>query len=134
MSAAVAWPDAPVGPVRGRRDHLRLVGRDGGAATGESRAGRAPGGVRLTRRGRLAVTAVVALALSTVAAALVLLMAPAGAAPAEVVVGPGQTLSQLAATHLPELPLDRAVLQIQVANSLSTSDLQAGQTLLVPRP
>ncbi|WP_153397524.1 LysM peptidoglycan-binding domain-containing protein [Ornithinicoccus halotolerans] len=101
------------------------------ARAGARRAG------RLTRRGRLALT----LGTTTVAVALVTalavgLLGPAGAAqhPQTVVVQPGQTLSQVAAEELAELPLDRAVVEIQLANRLSTSQVAAGQKLVIPEP
>ena len=58
-------------------------------------------------------------------------MDAAGATTA-VVVEPGMTLSQVAAEQLPELPLDRAVVDIQRANRLSTTDIAVGQELLIP--
>ena len=42
--------------------------------------------------------------------------------------------ADIAATTLPDLPLDRAVVEIQIANNLSTSQVQAGQTLVIPTP
>ncbi|EBM0725498.1 LysM peptidoglycan-binding domain-containing protein, partial [Salmonella enterica subsp. enterica serovar Senftenberg] len=44
----------------------------------------------------------------------------------------GQTLSEVAATQLPQLPLADAVARIQVANDLAGNDVHAGQTLLIP--
>ena len=44
----------------------------------------------------------------------------------------GQTLSEVAAAQLPQLPLADAVARIQVANDLAGSDVHAGQTLLIP--
>ena len=49
-----------------------------------------------------------------------------------VVVEPGMTLSQIAAEQLPELPLDRAMVDIQRANRLSTTDIAVGQELVIP--
>ena len=103
--------------------HLRLV------AAYERRARPAP--LHITRRGRLAVTATVALVLALAFASLVSALSPAGAATA-VVVEPGMTLSQIAAEQLPELPLDRAMVDIQRANRLSTTDIAVGQELVIP--
>lgn len=103
--------------------HLRLVAAD-------ERRDRAAA-VRITRRGRLAVTATVALVLVLALASLVSALAPAGATTA-VVVQPGMTLSQIAAEQLPQVPLDRAVVDIQRANKLSTTDIAVGQELVIP--
>lgn len=138
MAAAASWQglseatgrDARTHPLqssRGRRGHLRIVGEDDAAVTAPVVRQR----VRFTRRGRLVVSATVLLSLVAVVASAVLLMAPAGAS-SEVVVERGQTLSQLAAVHLPSMPLDRAVVQIQVANGMNTGQIQVGQTLRIP--
>lgn len=92
-----------------------------------------PARVRVTRRGRLAIS----LGVSTVVLALVVVMSgllPAGASAPERLhtVAPGQTLSQVAATMLPEVPLDRAIVQLQLANGLNTLQVQAGQQLVIP--
>lgn len=139
MSAVIAVDK--VHPARSpgvsRRGRLRLVGPEERApAWRAGAAGSAPGrSLRLTRRGRLTLT----LASTGVVAALVATMGglvPAfGEAPArEVVVRPGQTLSQIAATELPDLPLDRAIVQIQLANQLNTLQVHAGQTLQITGP
>ncbi len=139
MSAAVALHK--LDPTRRPEDRqpgrLRLVG------PGERAGPRSPSGsasssrqrVRLTRRGRLTLT----LTGTGVVAALVATMSglvPAfgDAAVREVVVRPGQTLSQIAATELPDLPLDRAIVQIQVANQINTLKVDAGQTLQITGP
>lgn len=57
-----------------------------------------------------------------------------GEDPVTVTVEPGQTLSEIAATTMPGLPLDRAVVEIQLANALSSMHVQAGQTLVIPAP
>lgn len=91
---------------------------------------------RLTRRGRLALTLGTTVAVALATALAVGLLGPAGAAPEQqtVVVEQGQTLSQVAAEELPGLPLDRAVVEIQLANRLSTSQVAAGQELVIPEP
>lgn len=103
--------------------HLRVLDAD------ERRP--APTVVRITRRGRLALTGTVALVLVLAFASLVSALGPAGAASA-VVVEPGMTLSQIAAEQLPELPLDRAIVDIQRANKPSTAEVAAGQQLVIP--
>jgi LysM repeat protein len=47
-------------------------------------------------------------------------------------VSAGQTLSEVAATELPSLPNHNAVALIQLANGLNTSQVHAGQSLLIP--
>jgi hypothetical protein len=90
--------------------------------------------LRFTRRGRivigiLATCAVVALAL--------LLAASVDASPPqvdhEVTVSAGQTLSSVAAAELPSLPIPDGVSRIQLVNGLNTSQVHAGQSLLIPR-
>jgi hypothetical protein len=44
----------------------------------------------------------------------------------------GQTLSQIAAQQLPDLPLRDGVAALQLANGLNASDIHAGQVLTVP--
>ena len=108
MSASVAWELAPTPgrmPLRSARPQLRLV------LPGERVM--APVGVatRINRRGRLLVTLTV-LAATTVSA--------------------GQTLSEVAAAQLPGLPINEGVARIQLANGLNTSQVHAGQSLLIP--
>lgn len=122
-------PAAPTGRGPRRRDHLRVV-RPGETAPAVQPADE--GRLTITRRGRLTVTlaATTLVALTVLAAAGLL---PAAADGGEtVVVQPGQTLSQIAVTELPELPLDRAIVQLQLANNLNSLDIQAGATLEIP--
>jgi predicted Zn-dependent protease len=80
----------------------------------------------LTRRGRLVITLVATVAVATSVDA---------AAPQidhATTVSAGQTLSQVAATQLPSLPINNAVARIQLVNGLSTSQVHAGQLLLIP--
>lgn len=141
MGAAVAWPDPsgtttggarvhPTEPTRGCRGHLRVAGTHL-AAEAPGATGAVRPGLRITRRGRLVVSTTLLLTLIAVVASAMLMMAPADAS-AEVVVRQGQTLSQIAATHLPGMPLDRALVQIQLANGMNTAQVQAGQTLVIP--
>ena len=126
MSAAAALqdPTALTWDGQPRRGHLSLVPHPTSRASMSAT-------VRLTRRGRLTVTLGALFALVVAAAAVLLASLPADAG-SEIVVQPGQTLSQIAGTHLPELTLDRALVQIQRANGLSTGHVQAGQTLVIP--
>lgn len=151
MSAApavteVTWAPRPTRPARPA--HLRLVrpgetvapspGWTPAGAPHPDRPAAAPArpparALRVTRRGRLAIS----LGVSTVVLALVVVMSgllPAGASAPERLhtVAPGQTLSQVAATMLPEVPLDRAIVQLQLANGLNTLQVQAGQQLVIP--
>lgn len=88
--------------------------------------------LRLTRRGRLvAIVGVLALAV------LVLglgsrAFADAGRGSRDVVVQPGQSLSEVAHAALPDLPVRSAVAVMQAENSLNSMQVQAGQRLHVP--
>jgi LysM repeat protein len=116
-------------PVRRPAErHLRLVSPDETVRPTPPSAR-----LRITRRGRLAITgAVTALLVVTAGGLAGAVMPPSEAA--TVTVEPGQTLSEIAATTLPDLPLDRAVVELQVANQLSSVHVQAGQTLVIPSP
>lgn len=130
MSAAVAWdvrpaPVArPAGPSR-----PRLVS----VPCGEALVERPTAPLRLTRAGRLAITLGVAVALVVLAIALF----PGGASGTVVdhstTVQSGQTLSEVAARELPQLPVRDAVARIQAANDLTSEQVHAGQALLIPR-
>lgn len=129
MSAAVAWDIAPAPvrmPVRPVRPQLVSV------PTGEDVVIRPATPLRLTRAGRLAITATV-----VVAATFLLISLLSGGASAAVIdhsttVQTGQTLSEVAAAQLPQLSIAEAVARIQVANDLAGSNVHAGQTLLIP--
>lgn len=85
----------------------------------------------ITRRGRLAATLSV---MTAVVVALLLglsVMGPASAG-TQVVVQPGQTLSEVAAAELPHLSVDQAIVEVQLANRMNTLQVEAGQTLLIP--
>jgi len=114
---------APARPARAR--HLVSV------PTGEAVPEGAKGGLRLTRRGRLAMTTTVAVA--SVAGAGLALAGPA-AAPQEVTVEPGQTLGSIARAEMSGVPTGEAVTQLQLANGLSSTHVHAGQTLTIPTP
>ncbi|WP_192498716.1 LysM peptidoglycan-binding domain-containing protein [Ornithinimicrobium pratense] len=129
---------------RGIPPHLRLVptgaggssAAHGGAlasAAGRTLAARrgAVRPLRITRRGRLALTSTATLVVALVLLSLMGLIGPAGAT-SSIVVQPGMTLSQIAAEQLPDVPLSEAVTDIQRANKLSTSSIAAGQELVIP--
>jgi hypothetical protein len=138
MSAAAAWDPAPLpsGLPTGRPG-----GRPGGRPEGRPHLVLVPTGpevvaaprLRLTRAGRLALT--VTALVATLALAVLLLAGGAPAAPVvdhATTVRQGQTLSEVAAEQLPQLPVAEAVARIQVANSLSSTQVHAGQSLLIP--
>ncbi len=127
--SAIAWGSAEVGHAPARPTRPRLILLEG-SATSEP----AGTGLSVTRRGRLVILALVALA---VAAVVVLAgIGGAGAAQPErtVTVLPGQTLSEVAAAELPELSISEGIVALQLANSLNTAQVSAGQELVVPRP
>lgn len=137
MSAAAAWDlnAAPVrvpGSVPGRaaRPSLVLV------PTGDAVPTSAPGRLRLTRAGRLAVTLTVAAVLLAVATVALVsrtgAAAPAPVADHAVTVTQGQTLSEIAVRELPGLPVAAAVAELQLANNLPSAHVHAGQVLVVP--
>lgn len=114
----------PGAPARSR--HLVSV------PTGDAVADRAPASLRLTRRGRLAITTTTVL-VASIAGATMAFGGPA-TTPQTVTVEPGQTLGQIAATELSDVPTREAVTRIQLANDLSSSHVHAGQTLTIPAP
>ncbi|SRR5674476_1129764 len=118
-------------PSRTTRPPLRLVGP--GERAGPGACARSPRTARLTRRGRLVITLVATVAVATLA--MVLATSGDAAAPQidhATTVSAGQTLSEVAATQLPSLPINNAVARIQLVNGLSTSQVHAGQLLLIP--
>lgn len=122
-------------PPRAARPRLRLVG-PGEHAPGGVSGGVCPTvrrGVQLTRRGRIVITLVAALAVTTLA--VVLATSVDAAAPHidhATTVSAGQTLSGVASAQLPSLPIKDAVARIQLANGMNTSQVHAGQMLLIP--
>ena len=109
---------------------------------GGSKAGRAKvDQVRQAQRAKerrsriILVTAVATLVVLTLVAAKSGLLPAFGAVqPVSVVVQHGQTLSEIAAVHLPGLPVGQGVVEIQLANSLNSLQVQAGQVLQIPAP
>lgn len=86
----------------------------------------------LTRRGRVVVSLLVAMVLTIVALAAGGQLASATGEPRTVTVTAGQTLSEIADRELPELSIAEGIVEIQLANGLSTDQVHAGQRLLVP--
>lgn len=86
--------------------------------------------LRLTRRGRLAITiAAVALASAT---GVGVAFGGQGVATEQVTVEPGQTLTSIAEAEMAGVPTREAIAQIQIANNLASSHVHAGQTLVIP--
>jgi len=112
-------------PSRTARPQLRLVSPEERASVPA---------IGLTWRGRFLIMLMVA------AAALILTVVfstPAiSPAPPQIDhatrVSAGQTLSDVAAAQLPSLPVNEAVARIQLANGLNSSQVHAGQSLLIP--
>ena len=96
-------------------------------------------GVRLTRRGRLALLLALTV-LALVVGAVLQAGAPAEAAPdgsgaavtRTVTVGPGQTLWEIARVVRPDADPRETVARIQELNGLTTATVWAGQPLIVP--
>jgi hypothetical protein len=129
MSAAVAWDVAPAPvrvPVRPARPQLVSV------PTGAAVLAEPARPVRITRAGRLALTLTVVVAAVALAVALFSGGASATVIDHSTTVRSGQTLSEIATQQLPQLSMAEAVAQIQVANNLTSSDVHAGQILLIP--
>lgn len=92
-------------------------------------------GLRLTFAGQAVVVIVAALVVFVLALAVVRVASPSAAPAATVAtvtVERGQTLSQLAATHLPQPSIAEGVAQLRLANGLNSSNIEAGQRLVIP--
>lgn len=113
------------------RPHLVLV-PTGAAAVRVARA-RQPK-MRLTKFGRLVVSLFVSVVLVALVTAFAGSLASASAEVELITVRAGQTLSGIAAEHLPELATRDAVVELQIFNNLSTDQIHAGQTLRIPAP
>jgi len=131
ISALAPEPDRMPSPTA--RPRLRLVGPDERVVPGERICARALPARRLTRRGRLFITLVATVAVATLA---VVLATSVDAALPQIdhatTVSAGQTLSEVAAAQLPSLSVQDAVARIQLVNGLNTSQVHAGQSLLIP--
>ncbi len=138
MSAVAAWESGPVpaSPGIGRSSrHLHLVSSPALAGSSWPRAGDRVRGLRLTFAGQAVVVIVAALVVFVLALAVVRVASPSAAPAATVAtvtVERGQTLSQLAATHLPQLSIAEGVAQLRLANGLNSSNIEAGQRLVIP--
>ncbi len=129
MTALTAAPGhrSPIGVPAARPARSRhLVSVPTGAAVPE----RTRGALRITRRGRLAMTTT-GLAVATVVSAGLAFGGPATAEP-EVTVGQGETLTSIARAEMSDVPTGEAVAQLQMANGLSSSHVHVGQTLTIP--
>lgn len=100
------------------------------------RATRAPrSGLVLTRRGRLAIVLLAAIALLALAPWRAIASTPAGTVPtgwAAVTVAPGDTLWEYAESAAPGADPRPLIAEIKAVNDLSSSTLQPGQVLVVP--
>ncbi|MGL4745542.1 MAG: LysM peptidoglycan-binding domain-containing protein [Dermatophilaceae bacterium] len=128
MSATIWEPAGP--PVSSgsgvrRRRHLVIV-------PPETAVRATPGPLQITRRGRVCV--VVVLILVAVAISRLAAIPSAGSADASriVTVPAGQTLSEIAASEMPGVPLDNGVVAIRLANRLDSAQVHAGQRLVIP--
>jgi LysM domain len=135
-----AGPSAGAGPKAASRDAQVLP------APGRRTAAGARGApLRLTRRGRIVVTAV-AIFLATVVITVIGMAAPGGAQAAnhgrpgagyggmhQVVVRPGQTLWSIAASAEPTADPRLVISQIMTANSMTSDVVEAGELLWVPK-
>ncbi len=129
MRAAIAEYQFPTHPQRQHpQRHLTLVPESESQVLS---AGDAVPALHITRRGRLARTVAIAVTIAVLAVAAVMMVLPASAA-IEVKVQRGQTLSEIAATYLPDMPLDRAIVIVQLENNLNSTQIQTGQRLLIP--
>ncbi|MEO7131826.1 MAG: LysM peptidoglycan-binding domain-containing protein [Dermatophilaceae bacterium] len=88
--------------------------------------------MRLTGFGRLLVGLLVAVVLAMGAVAAAGSFASAAGPTVTMTVQSGDTLSQIAAQRLPDLSIPEGVVAIQLANGLSTSQVHAGQALVIP--
>ena len=140
MSAIAAWELAPVpatsGALRPAR-HLHVVSAPDRVQEGRSgrHSARGAQGLRLTVAGQIVVAIVAALLVFALAVAVTRVTgssaAPVGPS-ATVTVERGQTLSQLASVHLPQLSIAEGVAQLRLANGLNSSNVEAGQRLVIP--
>jgi hypothetical protein len=114
----------------GQRPRLVLV-PTGAGAVGLTRTAQRPA-LRLTRRGRLLLVVLIAFVLGVAGFISSGAFASAAVGARTVTVQSGQSLSEIAAAALPDLAVTDAIVEIQLANSLSTDQVHAGQTLRIP--
>lgn len=118
---------APAAPRRRSQPRLVLV------PTGDAVVAEATPKLRLTRAGRLVLTGTVVAALALVAFLTFTGGAAASGQLPTVTVESGQTLSQIAAEHMSGSSVATAVAELQLANGLSSAQVHAGQTLVIPQ-
>jgi LysM repeat protein len=116
------------------RPHLVLVPTGHDAVRAARAAQQAQPPLRLTPFGRLVFSLLAAAALALLLSVFAGSLASASGEAQEITVRAGQTLSGIAAEHLPGLPIRDAVVELQVFNGLSSSNIHVGQTLLIPSP
>jgi LysM repeat protein len=116
-------------------DHVRVAGAGGQIRTDESLPR-----VRLTRRGRIAVTGVSAIligalsvTLATAAQATHTGSASPGRYVAKVTILPGQSLWSVAEAYDPNADTRLVIQEIQQLNSMAGDQVQPGEVLWVPR-
>jgi len=134
-------------PRAGQAGEVATVPRpDAGAAARTTRSAAQPQPIRLTRRGRIVIGALVAIAVAGVAALVWLAVAgraqaaghvrpgsPAVHSMLRVVVRPGDTLWSIAAKADPTADPRIVIQQIVDDNALSGTAISGGQVLWVPR-
>ena len=133
-------PQPPDQPARVRREPVRSAAPRQAAAPGRA-AARRP--LRLTRRGRLVVTATAVLLVAAVSMTLAGVAqatghsagtsAPAREGVTKVLVRPGQNLWSLAERYAPNADTRQVIQEILQLNSMSTDQVQPGQVLWMPR-
>ena len=133
-------PEPPDQPARVRREPARPAAPRRAAAPRQA-AARTP--VRLTRRGRLVVTAAAVLIVGAISMTLAGVAQATGHSAAtaaharegvtKVLVRPGQTLWSLAEQYAPDADTRLVIQEILQLNSMSTDQVQPGQLLWVPR-
>lgn len=136
MSAAVAFDDMAAGyavPLPTRRPSRLSPPRLVLVPTGEAVRAVPQPALRLTRTGRLVITSVILLVALVIAVVGLTGGAAASSAPVAVTVEQGQTLSQIAAEHMGGTSIATAVAELQLANGLSSAQVQAGQQIVIPQ-
>lgn len=128
MSAVTHPSSRPKPPVvvEATRRHLHLVPQLRQADATRSRRS-----VYARRRFAAVLTMVIVLA-GAVLAGRAMAATGGGASDQVVTVHPGETLSDIAARESPSAPNSQAVVVIQMANHLGSSDVTAGRRLVIP--
>jgi LysM repeat protein len=116
------------------RPHLVLVPTGAEAVRAAQEARTSPPQLRLTAFGRLVVSLLAAITLALLLSTFAGSLASASGEAKEITVRAGQTLSGIAAEHLPALSIPDAVVELQLLNGLSSSNIHVGQTLRIPAP